>query len=399
MSSYWNCNICGLSACVHTTNNYHPIIHNLTDRLVTITGNGTFQFQVKEKMVPSGSIFYFLNDGRFSNKVILPTGEIKLLPKDTIHLPFSDGILNLIYSFFFKEVEKKGVQYLDYRMNYEWPNPTVAMNIRSFVSITQDDLDVLSYHQVVVSKIGVDLQCQIKLLPRFGGKMYPTMLFIQTLAEYLGLPSTIEKTDGQSPVAKTFSQDIRIVSKCVRSTLLPKEERKNISIFLQAIRWKISTINKLNIEIDTEYSKLTTIDFNILGNHKIMELTFQSVQLLYSFFDLLNKIKKSSESEIFRSIRDDELKNAVYDCEKIRRKYDQHYVYVVESMYRLYNFYFDDEASHVEPRIHKHHSVKTCKCSRSIRFNTGRTFGDFVQFFESTYNGCSCVKRNYSWLR
>jgi hypothetical protein len=424
--SYWYCQKCGLEICEHETffqsekiKNTNQFSHK-TEQFIEICGTGSFKFRIPKNMIPNGSYFDKIVNGFFTNSVLLETRQILHLPSNIVFVPFSDGVLKLIQSYFFEEVIVNGFK-IQKRRNYNiWPNPILKKNIDSLEPVTSDDLEFLNYRLALVHqhfpphvekddyylswkksqtrsiphkefpyftdsfyKILQSSKIDIKLLPEWKKQLYPTATFIKILADYLNLPFVIEEEDK----IKTFMNDFRIINNHFKKLGETKRRQKNITNFLNGLRRRIDKLHDFETKIDNCFNKIGSINLVACSEEEILELAFPLISMLRIYFHELHIIQKKKTYSFFKCA-DIELQCEVNKFSNKMKQFDCHYVYSVERLFNTVGYYFGIKNSLIEPSIFSHYDEKNC--NHLPNFSSKYMVNDVVNFLISSYSGCCC---------
>lgn len=356
---------------------------NPTDK-ITITGTGSMSFVVLRRQIPTNSLLYMLlnTTGRV---IISKTGEKFEVAKNVIYLPFSDGVIKMI-SFYFKLKWKQ-------RSGF-WINPHVEKNIKYYCPITKNDLDILNYNIVLHNlnftnnnftsakfKAALKTNKNLRLLPKYRRKMWPTITFIRSLADYLGLPAVFES----KPKSFTFAEDYRATCKNLRTYDHDYKLQKTTHQFLKSVNLKLNQLRDLSLELNEKLYYVDILRLNTMSDVELEEFAYPIISNLYFYFKNLRHLIRLSRNENFNLLKSD-LKTIIWKKVLSVKTYDFFYVKTIEQFFR--QLQINRKEKYIHCHIYNYYDEKECNCHEFYSLTYNRS--SIIQLLTSTYNGCYC---------
>ncbi|AGF85066.1 hypothetical protein QJ854_gp716 [Moumouvirus goulette] len=224
-SNDWDCVICSQTDCIHLNPDFQPSVNSLSkydmmrepithqeiqiSELVLIVSSDKSAFRVQKNKLPTGSILD-VNIKNWSENGSDSIAKIKI--------PFSKGVLKLIWHFFFTTCGKEVI----YKEVGKWIDVLSKNNVDKILPVIETDWKNICFEQFFQAQFVDSILPNIfenvdqdpravsnqPILPKINGKYYPTRMFVRILADYLIFPLRLENYK-----IVTYKEDYKITQK------------------------------------------------------------------------------------------------------------------------------------------------------------------------------------------
>lgn len=426
-----NCNSTCMGECATVITENKFSLHNVKDKLITITGKGSFSFKILASSVPSHSFIYHLSGFTGFSRQTKRNGIISQLPLGTAYLPFLDGILRLIFSYFFTQPGEMGLQHCNYKSLPQWPNPMVPEDFNSIFSIELEDIQMVDYITALgtlnfsntyfdpkFKKLLSTVVTNDKILPlievydkhMINRMFYPTATFINVLSIYLGLYYNIR----DQKMIKSFGDDFKAVKKLVKDATYLREPAidDELLVYSTSLKQRINLLNnlweeigagmrnfktsKLSIRLRTEgisgeIAGMQVIDYHQELERTLLKVAYPILEKFYEFFKNAIYITNKKNSHLFSKLDDTKLCDDLKRIDSIYLLYECDYVDYIQKMYNMLRLYFGYSDYSSKSLLSLRFEEKYCCCSPAKTCHLSGVYysaGSLVDFLVSDYTGC-----------